>query len=66
MSQALIQQSGFIRGNTLTSYEASMNTNIDELSSTNNVYNESEYVNVAFSSYINKAISANGYTMDQL
>ena len=43
-----------------------MNTNIDELSSTNNVYNESEYVNVAFSSYINKAISANGYTMDQL
>ena len=39
---------------------------IDELSSTNNVYNETEYVNVAFSSYINKAIDANSYTLDQL
>ena len=43
-----------------------MNTPIEELSSTNNLYTESEYVNVAFSSYINKAISANSYTLDQL
>ena len=30
------------------------------------MYTESEYVNVAFSSYINKAITANTYTLDQL
>lgn len=62
----MIQQSGFDKSSTLANYESVANTNIDELSSTNNVYNETEFVNVAFSSYINKAIDANGYSMDQL
>ena len=55
-----------MRGDTLTAYETTLNTPIEELSSTNNVYTESEYVPVAFSSYINKAISANSFTLDQL